>query len=218
MTKKFAREKDLVERLVQRLGLAAEGYEDPNASGLETGADLTVLLVGRRIGVQVTILDTGAAPGKAIAAEKAQARETLKFRGGVYGGWSQNEPMNAIAAAIARKAATDVTGFDEVWLLVSCGIPEHGAVVSTFVVTNWLTVGALTVATSRALLQSSYDHAFLHPITALEDALYEWTPAKQWQKHVGARPAPEGASLGHSADDERTPSSTLTTNRVTEAA
>jgi hypothetical protein len=39
MTKKFAREKYLVERLVQRLGFAVEDYEDPNASGPETGAD-----------------------------------------------------------------------------------------------------------------------------------------------------------------------------------
>ena len=193
MTKKFAREKDLVERLVQRLGLAAEGYEDPNASGLETGADLTVLLVGRRIGVQVTILDTGAAPGKAIAAEKAQARETLKFRGGVYG----DEPKRTNEChrsgnrekggnrrhRLRRGLAARLLWHPRTWSrrLNLCGDE----------LADW----RLTVATSRALLQSSYDHAFFHPITALEDALYEWTPAKQWQKHVGARPAPEGASF-----------------------
>lgn len=103
--------------------------------------------------------------------------------------------MQAIAAAITKKSASDVTGFDEVWLLVSCGIPEHGAVVSTFVITNWLTADALTAATSRALSLSPYARAYLHPITSLEDALYEWTPSQQWQKHVLARPGPEGPSF-----------------------
>lgn len=185
MTTKFAREKDLVERLVHRLGFAVDGYEDPNASGPETGVDVTILSGGRRIGVQVTILDTGAVPGTAIAAEKAQAREALKFRGGVYGGWGESEPLDAIAAAIAKKSIINTAGFDEVWLLVSCGIPEHGAVVSTFVVTNWLAVEALTAATSPALSQSSYVRAFLHPIIALEDVLYEWTPAKHGRNMLG---------------------------------
>lgn len=70
MTMKFSRERNLVERLVQRLGLPVDDCEDPNASDFETGADVTLLRGGGRIGVQVTILDTRAAPGKAIAAEK----------------------------------------------------------------------------------------------------------------------------------------------------
>lgn len=195
MTTKFSRERDLVERLVLRLGLTVDGYEDPNACGPETGADVTILCGGRRIGVQVTILDTGPVSGTAIAAEKAQANAAMRFGGGVYGGWGHIEPMAAIAAAITKKSATDVTGFEEVWLLVSCGIPEHGAVVSTFVVTNWLTAEALTTATFEALSRSPYVRAFLHPITAIEDALYEWTPVQQWQKHVRARSEPEGPNF-----------------------
>jgi hypothetical protein len=189
VTAKFAREQDLVRRLVERLGLNANGYEDPNAAaGIETGADVMILCGKRRIGVQVTIVDTGAVPGRAIAAEKAQAREALAARGGLYGGWGQNQPTGAIAAAIAKKSRTDVAGFDEVWLLVSCGVPEHGAVVSTFVMTQWLSAEALTAATASALSGSSYDRAFLHPIIALEDALYVWSPAQQWIKQVRPRP------------------------------
>jgi hypothetical protein len=156
---------------------------------------VTIRRYGQRIGVQVTILDTGTVPGKAIALEKAQAKEALLSGGGVYGGWVQTEPLIPIAAAITRKSATEVAGFDELWLLVSCGIPEHGAVASTFVVTHWLTAEALTAATSGALSRSHYGRAFLHPITALEDALYEWTPALQWRKHVRARLEPEGPSF-----------------------
>jgi hypothetical protein len=59
MTTKFSHEKDLVERLVRRLGLDVDGYEDPNADGLESGADVTIRRRSQQIGVQVTILDTG---------------------------------------------------------------------------------------------------------------------------------------------------------------
>jgi len=192
MTTKFERERDLVERLVRRLGLDVDGYKDPNANGPETGADVTILRGDRRIGVQVTILDTGGVPGKAIAAEKAQAREAWNTHGGVYGGFGNPLPMDAIVAAITKKSATRVSGFHKVWLLISAGIPERGAVISTSFMTQWLTAEALTVATSGILRRSSYVRAFLHAITALEDALYEWTPAQQWQKHVRARQGPEG--------------------------
>lgn len=195
MTQKFVREKDLVERLMRRLALNVESYADPNANGNETGADVLILCDGRRIGVQVTILDTGTEPGKAIAAEKTQAKAARKTHGGVYGGWGQTNPMPAISAAIHRKSATDVSGFDEAWLLISCGVPDDGAIVSTFVMTHWLTAETLNAATSDMLSRSSYARAFLHPIIHLEDALYEWTRTQQWQKHVLPLPGPSGPSF-----------------------
>jgi hypothetical protein len=103
--------------------------------------------------------------------------------------------VTAIAAAITKKSARDVAGFDEVWLLVSCGVPEHGAVVSTFVMTNWLSVETLTTATLPALSRSCYARAFLHPIVTLEDVFYEWTPTQPWQKHIRARSGTAGLSF-----------------------
>jgi len=185
MTTKFAREKDLVERLVRRLGLDVDGYEDPNANRPETGADVTILRGRQRVGVQVTILDTGAVPGKAIGAEKTQAKAALEGGGaGVYAGWGNALPIDAIVSAITKKARARVAGFDEVWLLVSAGIPEHGATIATSFMTHWLTPEALTVSTAKLLAGSSYQRAFLHPIMALEGALYAWTPAGQWTKDV----------------------------------
>jgi len=61
--------------------------------------------------------------------------------------------------------------------------------------TQLLTPEALTAATAEPLAQSSYHRAFLHPIIALEDALYEWTPAQQWKKDVRTRPELEGPSF-----------------------
>lgn len=193
---KFVRERDLVERLVRRLALSVESYQDPNTTGPETGADVTIIRGRQRIGVQVTILDTGAVPGKAIAAEKAQAKAALEGGGtGVYAGWGNPVPMDAIVAAITKKARARVAGFDEVWLLVSAGIPEHGATIATSLMTQWLTPEALTAATAGLLARSSYRRAFLHPIIALEDALYEWTRAGHWTKDVRPRPGPEGPSF-----------------------
>ncbi len=184
MTQKFMREKDLVERLVGRFGLDVESYEDPNSGGIETGVDVTLLCGTKRVGVQVTILDMGTVPGEAIAAEKAQAKKAMASHGGVYGGWGQLNPMDRIVAAITNKSATRVAGFDEVWLLAVCGVPDLGSVVSTFVMTPSLTADALTVATSAALSKSPYIRAFLLPILSLEDAVYEWTPRQRWRKDV----------------------------------
>lgn len=195
MTQKFVREKDLVERLVRRLRLDVESYADPNTGSNETGADVTILCANKRIGVQVTILDTGLVPGRAIAAEKTQSKAAMETNGGVYGGWGQPDPVGAIAVAIAKKSAIKVAGFDEAWLLVACGVPELGTVVSTFVMTPWLTAEALTIATSAALSNSSYARAFLHPIVNLEDALYEWTPTQQWRKDVRPGSEPSGPSF-----------------------
>lgn len=195
MVEKFAREKNLVERLVQRLGLRVDRYENPNANDQETGTDVMILRGGKRIGVQVTILDMGTEPGKAIAAEKVQAKEAIQTHGGVYGGWGQIDAIPVITAAISRKSTFNIAGFDEIWLLVSCGIPEHGATVSTFVFTPALTADALNAATSAVLLRSSYARAFLHPIIGPEDALYEWTPAQQWRKDVRPQSGPSGPSF-----------------------
>ena len=74
---KFEMEKGRVALLMRRLEQAVDGYEDPNhdrGSVGESGADVVVVSNGRRIGVQVTDLDTGSTPGQARAAEAKLAR------------------------------------------------------------------------------------------------------------------------------------------------
>jgi hypothetical protein len=185
----FIREQHLVSLLMQRLALVGT-YTDPNArAGIETGADVLAVISGHRIGVQVTELDTGDTPGVARAAEKRNASAGQQRRSGVYGGWAQNDPakvMIAIQQAITRKVAIarrhDFRDFDEVWLLVSCGVPEFGSVISTFVMTPWLHVDALNQATAAALAGSKYSRAFLHSVLGPERALYHWTAGGGWQK------------------------------------
>lgn len=122
----------------------------------------------------------------------------LERHGGVYGGWAQNDP-NKIVVAIRRAVARKITiarrhgfaDFDEVWLLVSCGVPELGAVISTFVMTLWLHADALNTATGGDLASSKYAHAFVHPVVGLGNALYQWTASTGWRKHTTeTRPGP----------------------------
>ena len=193
MTNKFVREKHLVELLLKRLGATASEVIDPNnASGLETGVDVVAVIAQARIGIQVTELDTGSKAGKARADEKKLAAAA---GGGVYGTWAQNnhfELRKSITRSISRKAVhTAEAGFDKVWLLISCGVPELGSVASTLVMTPWLTTADLDSATLNDLQKSKYNRAFIHSILGVERALYSWKPSQRWQKSVQPVPAEE---------------------------
>jgi hypothetical protein len=70
MASHFERERHLVALLMQRLGLTEIDFNDPNAPGRESGADVLAVFDGRRIGIQVTEIDTGSVPGQARGEEK----------------------------------------------------------------------------------------------------------------------------------------------------
>ena len=178
---------------MQRLGIAVFQYADPNDKpNVETGVDVVADCTLGHLGIQVTELDTGGQSGTARALEKAAAREGEDKHGGVYGTWAQNDAFalsTAITRCISRKAViTPVAGFDELWLLVSCGVPELGSVASTFVMTPWLNTGALDAATLAPLSKSKYRRVFLHPILGVERALYQWEPNGRWTKTVQEDP------------------------------
>jgi hypothetical protein len=185
---KFPRECDLVKRLMDRIRIPVISYINPNTSG-ETGVDVVANVDERRIGVQVTELDTGEVAGQARATERQHAREGDSRSGGVYFDWAENDPCKyaeKIRRAILRKIKIanrhDFAVFNEVWLLVSCGLPERGSAASTFVMTPWLSVEALNLATAIDLAGSKYSQAFLHPILGVEKALYQWTSGGEWRK------------------------------------
>jgi hypothetical protein len=182
----FEQEKNLVERLLLRLGLDSVALTDPNAIGKETGIDVVVHLTdGRLIGVQVTALEPYPEPGKARAEEKRTATQLL------YGGWAQNDPqayLDSLAQTIARKTSIaekhSFQGLAAVWLLVCAGLPEHGGVVSTFVMTPCLHEENIDAATGAALQKSKYDCCFFLPILCAERAFYRWEKGSAWKKSV----------------------------------
>jgi len=187
MAVKYARERAWVELLMRRRGLTAESYVDPNnEAGDETGADVIAIVSGRRIGIQLTELDTGDLAGQARASEKAAWRDAQKCGHSTYGSWAQNDPsklVTAIARAVKSKMQ-QIVGCNEAWLLISASVPELGTLASTFVITPWLPADALDVPTADHLAACNYARVFLHVIVGDEDALYVWSRGGKWQKQM----------------------------------
>jgi hypothetical protein len=103
----FEKENGRVVLLMDRLGLVPEAYLDPNTTRAgETGADVIAIIDGRRIGIQVTDIDTGEVPGAARREESRLARDAAA-RDSTYGTWAQNDPgkiMGSILGSLTRKA------------------------------------------------------------------------------------------------------------------
>ena len=166
---RFEREKHLTKLLMQRLGRSAVAYQNPNAhAGRETGADILVLDGDRRIGIQVTEIDTGPIRGRARAKERKAWHDSGLT---TYGDWAANNPnelLASIQAAIVGKVqkaqAYSFDEFDDVWLLASAGVPEMGAITSTLIISPWLDAATLDAITLDFLARSKYDRAYLHCI------------------------------------------------------
>jgi hypothetical protein len=105
--------------LMRRRGLSVERYVDPNREVChETGADVIAMVGGRRVGIQVTELDTGDIPRQARGTEKASWREAQQEGKGAYAGWEQND-LSKLISAVTRAIASKVQhiiGCDEAWL------------------------------------------------------------------------------------------------------
>ena len=185
----FQQEKELVGHLLRRLNLGLVCVCDPNADGSETGVDVLVHLPDRRVvGIQVTEIDPHTEPGRARAEEKRIAGTD---RNRVYCGWGQNNPqlvLESLVRTIRRKvkiaAPHSFESVDEVWLLVCGGIPEHGAAISTFVMTSWLSAAEMGHTTDSLLQGSKYDCCFFLPILGVEEAFYGWERNRGWKKSV----------------------------------
>jgi len=187
----YKQEKRYVETLMTRLGITVTVYDDPRRIfGRETGADVMVLTeAGKRIGVQLTTLDTGTRRGQSRGCETRMVRDA-RDRGlespGMFVQNSQNLLMTRLKDVFGEKVKIslrhDFKEFNASWLLVVSGIPEEGAVGSTFLVTTWLTSSVLDSLTLTDLERSNYDRAFLCPIHGLEEAFYSWEKGGGWQK------------------------------------
>jgi hypothetical protein len=183
----FARERYCVEQIASALTLSGDvEYLDPKeVYGRETGIDVIMLGRGLRIGFQVTEYDGGEAVA-ALGKGKMRSDEKLLQRAsrptGVYGGWGSPFFETSFAARIAEKVNKarnyEFTEVDQIWLLVSAGLPD--APTATFVPYFHISADILNAATAPSLDESSYDGAFFHVI--MGNALYEWDRKSQWQR------------------------------------
>lgn len=187
---KFPKECGLVCHLMGRLDIAVTEYIDPNECGSETGVDVIASTNDKKIGIQVTDLDTGSTPGIMRSQEVRFANQLNREGHESYGFWAQNDSdalVAAITRAIERKvdiaAKHDFKYLDEVWLLVACGVPMPVGTVSTMLMTPWIPPEALNSATETILTNSKYDRIFVFAIMGVEEkALYQWDVDNGWRK------------------------------------
>jgi hypothetical protein len=186
---KFEREQYFVEALARALRLSVDQYRDPLKDyGRETGVDVIAVLGSRHIGFQVTEYDGGEGnsqlkPGHLRAKEMKLKREAGVT--GVYGGWGSPHAEQALSARIAQKVRKsldyDFAEYDQVWLLISAGVP--GAGTSTFLPHYHIRADDLDQWTAEMLARSKYGKAFVHVI--MGDALFEWDTRSRWRKLTG---------------------------------
>jgi hypothetical protein len=171
----FDRDRYSAELLMQRLGRPVHYYHNPNAgAGRETGADVLVVDAGRRIGIQVTETDTDHVPGRQRTKEKKICRDSGPAGYAVLEPFDRDTQLASIQRAIAGKVEIAerhwFEEFDDVWLLVSAGVPEMGAIASTLVMSPLFDASALDAVTLDCLARSKYDRAYLHCILGVERA------------------------------------------------
>ncbi|MGH8278448.1 MAG: hypothetical protein ACRETQ_02650 [Gammaproteobacteria bacterium] len=92
-----------------------------------------------------------------------------------------------ITEKVAAARAYDCRTYDEMWLLVSAGLPMVGAVAATFAFAPFVNVEKLNAATHAQLYASPFSVAYFHII--MGRAVYSWSRSDQWKQEIGQQSA-----------------------------
>jgi hypothetical protein len=184
---KFQLESEIVDRFLRILGYPNFSLRDPNAPpATETGADVLVILDGKRYGVQVTVLHTDEGLDQSRKGSEPRHQEAaFKNSTQPYAAWGNPNPMAALKYRIAEKCQKTYppSGFDEVVLLIVAGVPQMGAITSTLVLDLALQVNHMNAELAPILQRSRYGSAYLFNIMAIGGpSVYEWQPDRGWRK------------------------------------
>ncbi|OGA02874.1 MAG: hypothetical protein A3I00_05810 [Betaproteobacteria bacterium RIFCSPLOWO2_02_FULL_64_12] len=196
MPNQFDTERDLVDRLLEALGLRGVLSDPKKTHGRETGADVEVRLGQRRIAVQVTQYHGNEGTGGSAlrAQEESDAARGLRRAYAV--------PTDASAGltkrfsdkiAKAERYTFEEFTEGEVWLLVAAWVPQYGASAATTLIPIFIRVEWLERHFSEALRASKYRRAFLHVYQW--PSLYQWSPESGWQ--VVREPEKLSPDVGH---------------------
>ena len=183
---KFQTESELVDRFLRLLGYSDFSLHDPNAAGTETGADVLVLMPGKRYGVQVTVLHTDEGRDPSRKGSELR-RQEARFNNSTqpYAAWGVPNPMAALRYRIAEKSRKvyPAADFDEVVLLVASGLPQMGVIGSTLVLDLALEIDRMNAELAPILQHSRYGSAYLFNIMGIGGpSVYEWQPDRGWRK------------------------------------
>lgn len=178
-TPKQQEELELADRLLAKLGYT-------NAVLVaDDRPDVLAQINGKKIGIEVTVFHADehkSAKGSDLRpAEKLLANQSPNQ---TYAMWGESNPnpslIKRIEDKIQKSSAYDASHCEQLWLLVSTGIPNPGSLVSTLAVPAFIEVTELNRLTHQALCNSPYAVAYIHML--LPSALYSWSRNSQWQK------------------------------------
>jgi hypothetical protein len=184
---KFQIESEIVDRFLRAVGYTNFSLHDPNVPpATETGADVLVILDGKRYGVQVTVLHTDEGLDQSRKGSELRRQEAaFKNSTQPYAAWGTPNPMTALQYRIAEKCAKSypAANFDEVVLLVVSGMPQMGAIASTLVLDLALQVDKMNAELAPMLEGSRYGSAYLFNMMGIGGpSVYEWKKGVGWRK------------------------------------
>jgi hypothetical protein len=180
-------ERDHVARLLELLAISPDMLVDPKSEFREeTGVDVIARIGGKKIGIQVTEYnpDFGLPkpPRKQSRAEEKQAA-SKNSRG--YGFSVSGQYIDALRKTISNKLTKTFSSVDEGWLLIAAQNPNLGSKSSTLVEADHISVNRMNAEFHSLLLGRQFANVFL--LLAVEQVLFEWSPARQWQRRIDWR-------------------------------
>lgn len=185
MNKKFDYECEIASNFLDVLGISCVGLTDPlETFKKETGVDVQALMSSnKKIGIQVTVFHSDEASVK-NGSESCRGREEKDKKLEIiqaYGVPTDYRPalQKRIEEKISKAQSYSFNEFDEVWLVITASLPQHGAIASTTIISSFINIEELNIDSHEALSQSKYSTVFLYVYN--EKAIFQWQPLTKWQ-------------------------------------
>ena len=179
---KFDVERDIVGRLLSRLGHRDFSLSDPNAGGrIESGADVSADIGNPAVGFQVTQYQSDLRADSGSRGSRLRAREARRASIGLltpaFVAPFSIEALVHLVEAKSRKGWSQ-TEFPDMRLVIAASVPQLGGTIST-----WLSQPRLDEINSQLspiLTQTRYSTAYLYAI--MQGDVYQWTRESAWIK------------------------------------
>ncbi|MHB1098786.1 MAG: hypothetical protein ACYCZR_04450 [Burkholderiales bacterium] len=148
--------------------------------------DVRVVIGNQHIGIEVTEfhVDEGIARGPGVKTVRQMGENSVReFPWKPYTAGIPNSPYKALEARIGDKinkaAKYDLSGIDELWLLISAQIPDPASLAATFFWDPTMNKGDLDRLFHERLSESCFDCVCLHLMA--DRVLWIWNEFSGWQ-------------------------------------
>ena len=176
-TPKQLEELDLATRFLAALGCAAIELEASDRP------DVIVTLHGVRVGIEVTQFHADERLGSiGSPLRKAEVQLARKYPEAPHSMWGVPDPIPALVARISEKVEAalgyDESRYNELWLLITAGIPRLDAIGATLALPAFVEIEKLNQLTHAQLCDSVITQVYFH--TILPRSLFGWNRNNKW--------------------------------------